>query len=164
MKNPECQQRPQYYFSLPRLVVSQLGWNAERTESNWLEANVVGAAEHLICYLFAVYLLLHGLPLWEQLALLIPVAVLVWICWLIVLYLNAVLIRLLRVCGLLGQLSNARAQSVLLGSVTTAFAFYLVGLGSWLGVLGIAWIGAVALNLLAAAVLVVSAALHPAAE
>jgi len=164
MKKAELRERPRFYFALPRLVASQLGGNADRTEDNWVEANIVGGAIHLICYAFAAHVLLDGLPLWAQAALLIPVAFLVWICWLIVLHINSVLIRLLRAAGLIRDLSNARAQSVLLGMVTTAFAFYLVENGSWLALLGIAWVAAVALNLLAAAILVVAEALDPARE
>lgn len=164
MKNPELRERPQFYFSLPRLIASQLGWNADRTEGNWLEANIVGGGEHLIWYAFAAQLLLSRLPLWEQIALLIPVAFLVWLCWLVALYINSVLIRLLRAAGLIRDLSNVRAQSVLLGMVTTVFAFYLVENESWLALLGIAWVAAVSLNLLAAAVLVVRDAVNPASE
>ncbi len=164
MNNPERRDQPQFYFALPRLVASQLGWNAARTEGNWLEANIVGGFEHLIWYAFAAHALLHGMPAWEKIALLIPLVVCVWICWLLMIYLNSVFIRLLRVCGLLRDLSNARAQSVLLGIVTTGFAFYLSANASRLGILGVAWVVAVSLNLLAAAVLVVTDAVNPATE
>ena len=149
---------------MPRLVASQFGGNPARTESNWLEANIVGSVEHLIWYAFAANVLLAGLPSWAQLALLIPLAFVVWVCWLIALYLNSVFIRLLRACGLLRDLSNARVQSVLLGIVTTVFAFHLVTDGSRLSLLGLAWVAAVSLNLLAAAILVVTDAVNPATE
>ena len=164
MKNPERPYRWQFYFALPRLVASQLGWSAARRESNWLEANIVGGVEHLIWYAFAAHVLLAGLPTWAQVALLIPLAFLVWACWLITLYINSVLIRLLRAFRPMRDLSNARAQSVLLGIVTTAFAFHLVTDDSWLAPLGLAWVAAVSLNLLAAAVLVVTDAVNPATE
>ncbi len=91
MNNPERRDQPQFYFALPRLVASQLGWNAARTERNWLEANIVGGFEHLIWYAFAAHALLHGMPAWEKIALLIPLVVCVWICWLLMIYLNSVL-------------------------------------------------------------------------
>ncbi len=125
MNNPERRDQPQYYFALPRLVASQLGWNAARTESNWLEANIVGGFEHLIWYAFAAHTLLPVCRRGNKSRCSFRLAFCVWICWLLVIYLNSVLIRLLRVCGLLRDLSNARAQSVLLGIVTTGFAFYL---------------------------------------
>jgi hypothetical protein len=149
---------------LPRLVASQFGGNPARTESNWLEANIVGGVEHLIWYAFAGNVLLAGRPSWAQLALLIPLAFVVWLCWLIALYLNSVLIRLLRAFRPMRDLSNARAQSVLLGIVTTAFSFHLVTNDSWLSLLGLAWVAAVSLNLLAAAILVVTDAVNPATE
>ncbi len=52
-------------------------------------------------------------------------------------------------------------QSVLLGIVTTFFAGALVARDSIFSLGGIVWIAAVALNLLAAAVFVVRAALDP---
>jgi hypothetical protein len=124
----------------------------------------VGSLEHLIWYGFAAHKFLHGLPMWEKIALLIPLALVVWAFWLLALYLNSVFIRLLRVLGLFGNLPNARIQSVLLGIVTTVFAFYLAVNALWLGLLGIAWVAAVSLNLLAAAVLVVTEAVNPASE
>ena len=164
MKNPEDFYEPRFYFALPRLVASQLGWNAARTERNWLEANLVGGLENLIWYAFAIHKFLHGLPLWEKIALLLPLAFVVWVFWLLVLYLNSVFIRVLLVFGLFGNLPSARIQSVLLGIVTTVFAFYLSVNALWLGLLGIAWVAAVSLNLLAAAVLVVTDAVNPATE
>lgn len=164
MKATERHERPQFYFALPRLVASQLGWNADRTESHWLEANIVGGLEHLIWFAFAAHALLRDLALWAEIGLLIPVALLVWAGWLIVLYLNLVFIRALRFFGLLRGLPSARVQSVLLGILTTAFAFNLVVTGSWLAPFGLAWVAVVSLNLLAAAIFVVSEAVNPATE
>jgi hypothetical protein len=164
MENPETRVVPQFYFALPRLLASQFGRSVERTEANWLEATIVGTIEHLLWYLFAMHVLLGGLPFWGKIALVIPVAFLVWICWLIALYLDSVLIGSLRRFGFLRDLSNARAQSVLLGILTTAFALHLVVYGSWWSWLAIIWVASVALNLLAAAVLVVGEAINPASE
>lgn len=164
MNNAELRERPQFYFALPRLVASQLGWNADRTEDNWIEANIVGGVVHLIWYVFAAHLFLNGLPMWERIALLLPLALLVWVSWLIAIYINSVLIRLLRAGGLFRDLPDVRVQSVLLGVITTAFAFYLVESESGLALLGIAWVAAVSLNLLAAAVFVVSDAVNPVSE
>lgn len=155
-------ERPRFYFALPRLIASQLGWNAERTESNWLEANLVGGLEHLIWYAFAADLLLGGLTTWLQIILLLPLAFLVWFCWLIVFYFNSLIIAGLRWCGLIAELPDARAQSILLGIITTAFAFHLVVRGALLSLGGIFWVTAVSLNLLAAAIFVVRDALNPA--
>jgi len=164
MINLDPRYQTQFYFALPRLVVSQLGWSAARRESNWLEANIVGGVEHLIWYAFAAHVLLGGLPIWAQILLLIPLAFLVWIGWLIALYVNSLLIRLLRAFRPIRDLANARVQSVLLGIVTTVFAFFLVTEDSSLSPVGLLWVAAVSLNLLAAAILVVTDAVNPATD
>jgi hypothetical protein len=162
MNDPEVANRPRFYFALPRLVARQLGWNPERTESNWIEANVVGGLEHLIWFAFVANVLVAGRPIWLQVLLLIPVAILTWICWLLALYVNSVVIRLLRGTRVIGDLPNVRVQSVLLGILTTAFALHLVAHDSALALAGLLWAALVSINLLAAAVLVVSDALDPA--
>lgn len=156
MKEDATKGRARFYFSLPRLIARQIGWNDARTENNWVEANVVGGLSHLLWYAFAADVLLRGLTSWLQGALLLPLAFLVWFVWLIAIYLDSVLIRLLRACKMFGELSNARMQSVLLGILTTAFAAHLVAHASLLDFAGILWIALVGMNLLAAAVLVVS--------
>jgi len=161
MINLDPRYRTQFYFALPRLIASQFGWSAARQETNWLEANIVGGVEHLIWYAFTADLLLRHLPLWAQIFLLVPLAFAVWICWLIALYVNSLLIRLLRLFRPIRDLSNARVQSVLLGIVTTVFASCLVTRDSWLAPVGLLWVAAVALNLLAAAILIVTEAVNP---
>ena len=152
MQNPEAA----FYFSLPRLLARWCGGSDERTEMNWLEANAVGIAVHGIAYLFTAHLLLSGLALWQQIALLLPVAVLVWICWLIVLYLNALIVKLLRICGLMRHLPDNRAQSILIGLMITICASELMSSDALaLFLVGAIWICAVSLNLAAAVVLAV---------
>jgi hypothetical protein len=150
MQNPE----PAFYFSLPRLLARWSGGSDERTEMNWWEANAVGVAVHGIAYLFAAQLLLSGLAVWQQVALLLPVAILVWICWLIVLYLNTLIVKLLRICGLLRHLPDNRAQSILIGFMITVCAGQLMTSSApALFLVGGIWIAAVSLNLAAAVVL-----------
>jgi hypothetical protein len=161
MINLDPRYRTQFYFALPRLIASQFGWSAARQETNWLEANIVGSVEHLIWYAFAADLLLRHRSLWAQILLLVPLAFAVWICWLIVLYVNSLLIRLLRLFRPIRDLSNARVQSVLLGIVTSVFASLLVMRDSSLAPMGLLWVTAVSLNLLAAAILVVTEAVNP---
>ncbi len=144
---------PMFYFSLPRLLVRARGGNDAQTEMNWLEANLVGGAVFGIAFLFATRLLLSNLALWQQLVLLLPLAVLLWLAWLAVLYFNALVIRLVRVCGGLRRTPDDRAQSFLVSLMTTAFAFDLVRAGGWPVLVGGLWIAAVLLNLAAAVVL-----------
>ncbi len=120
---------------------------------NWLETRVIGTAVHGVVYLFVAHALLGRLPLWQQALGLLPIAVLVWLAWLIVLYANSLLVVFLRACGFMRTLPNDRAQSILVGLMTTAFACELLRTGSWLSVVGGIWIAAVILNLLAAALL-----------
>ncbi|MDQ6765961.1 MAG: hypothetical protein M3Z22_07675 [Verrucomicrobiota bacterium] len=158
MSNVERDARPRFYFAASRLIAAQFGWSAQRCEGSWLEANLVGGLEHLIWFAFAAHLLFHRAAMWQKLALLMPAALLLWLGWLLVLYVNSVVIGLLRSCGLLRDFTNARVQSVLLGIVTTAFAFQLLNDGSVSSVFAFAWMAVVAVNLLAAAVLLVTEA------
>ncbi|MGI9086618.1 MAG: hypothetical protein ACR2HH_02590 [Chthoniobacterales bacterium] len=159
MKTASPHEEPRFYFALPRLLASQFGRSAKRTERNWLEATLVGTLEHFLWFAFAFDLLPAGLTTAWKIALLLPLAIVIWICWLLALYLNLVVIRGLRRFRFFQELSNVRIQSVLLGSMTTIFAFHLVIRDSFFSLGGLLWIAAVALNLLAAAVFVVRAAL-----
>jgi hypothetical protein len=155
---------PQFYFALPRLLAQLRGRSATRTEQNWLETNLVGAAMHLIVFAFAAQLLLANLALWQQVLLLLPVVVLVLLAWVIFFSLNLQLIRLLRAAGLFRGLPNVRIQSVAAGLAVTALAWQLLLAGSWMSVLGLVWIVAVVSNLIAAALLAVTHADAPAAD
>lgn len=143
-----------FYFALPRLFARGRGANDSRTEMNWLEANVVGTAVHGIAYLFAAHFFLRGLTLGAQALLLLPLAAGVWLAWLVILYVNSLLIRLLRTGGLLRGLPDDRAQSVLIGGMITGFAIALWRADSWCSFAGGIWLAAVVLNLAAALALV----------
>jgi hypothetical protein len=85
--------------------------------------------------------------------LLVAVVIVTWLFWLLILYINAQLIELLRVVGVLRHLSNARAQSVLICTATTMLSLSLLHAGPVLHAIGAIWIGAVFINLLAAMLL-----------
>lgn len=143
-----------FYFALPRLVARLRGRNSRRTEKNWIEANIAGAVVMLISYLAIARLLLGEAAGWKQIALLLPLAVVAtWCFWPLLLYVDAQIIKLLHAVGAITKLSNARAQSVLIGSVITALACYLLKMGPMLRALGAIWIAAVCVNLLAAVLL-----------
>jgi hypothetical protein len=78
---------------------------------------------------------------------------LVWLFWLVVLYLNSLIIKLLRLAGLFRSIPTRRAQSILLATWATAMAFHLLDRGSWIGEVASIWLVAVAMNLAAAAIL-----------
>jgi hypothetical protein len=149
----ELDQRPQFYFSLLRLLALWRGADARRAENNAAEAWLAGVAIYLISYLFFAQFIPADLKLWQVTLLLTALAFLVWLFWLLVLYLNSLVIKLLRPCGLFRTIPTRRAQSILLGTWATAMAFDLLGSGSWMGEAAAIWLVAVAMNLAAAAVL-----------
>ncbi|MGI8438314.1 MAG: hypothetical protein ACR2NX_15680 [Chthoniobacterales bacterium] len=146
MQNAE----PVFYFSLPRLLTRWRGGNAARTELNGREMNAVGLLMHGIAFLFAERMLAGGMAGWIQIALLLPLAILVWICWLGALYLIALLGKILRAVGLMRTLPNDRAQGILIGVMISVFAGVLLGQGSWPGVIGALWLVTAGMNLIAA--------------
>lgn len=143
----------EFYFALPRLLARSRANQHMRSEKNSLEANVVGTLNHLLVYAFAFALLLKDLPGWQQVLLLLPLAVLVLIFWLLLLYVNSWIIKLLRAAGLMRALPNNRAQTLLISIVTTAMAGKLLFSEGWPRCVGLLWLAAVGLNLLAATLL-----------
>lgn len=153
MQTPDANARAKFYFSFPRLFVRLRGGDAGRSQANWFEANAVGTAMHLIAYLFAASILLAPRPLWAQVLFSIPLAFLVLLFWMVVLYFNTVLVRWLRRAGLFRDLPVDRAQGVLVGGMITAMACQLASTEHWARILGLFWIAAVTCNLIAAGLL-----------
>ena len=153
MRTPDSRGNVGYYFALPRLLARARGHSAERSEQNWLEANLVGALVHGITFIFAARLLVDNRAIWQQVVLLVPLALLVCAWWSLFFYLNALFLKLLRAASLMRSMPDRRAQSLLVGIATTLLAWQLVAAGSWMQVPGLIWIIAVALNLVAAGVL-----------
>ncbi len=135
----------EFYFSLPRLLLR----SGAPSERNVFEAHFVGTLEHLVVYFCAWELCLTSLPGWAQLILSLPLAVLVFLGWLLLFYLNSRLLRL----GLFAGLPRSRAQNNLVGLVATAAAFSLLWAGHWHAWIGALWLALTVLNLFAAAVL-----------
>lgn len=156
MQNGEARGEPQFFFSLPRLIEKLRGRSAARSDRNWLEANVVGAAMHGVIYLCGARWLLTGRPLSEQLLLLLPLAVLLCLWWVMFFGVGAIFIKLLHALGLLSRLPTARPQGVLAGAMVTAFAWQLTLADSWMRAVGWIWLAAVSLNLLAALLLAIT--------
>ena len=144
---------PGFYFALPRLLGRIAGRSARRSEQNWLEATIAGTLVHAVTFIFAALVLLPGRPMWLQVLLLVPLVLLVWTWWSVIMYVNALGIQALRATGFFRESADRHLQSVLIGIATTLFAWHLIAAGSWMRLLGLAWIAAVVLNLAAAAVL-----------
>jgi hypothetical protein len=145
--------RPRFYFALPRLIATMRGADGRRAETNGTEAWVGNVAIYLINYLFFAQFIPAHLPLWQRALLLVGILFLVWLFWLLVFYLNSLIIELLRHLGLFRSIPIRRAQSILLGAWATAMAVDLLERGSWIGEVASIWLVAVAMNLAAAAVL-----------
>ena len=147
----------QFYFSLFRLLALFRGGDARRAESNGFEALLLGLMIYSIHYLFFVTVLLpSGLNPWQTVLVLVASAFWVWLFWLLLLYINSVIIQALHLCGLLRTIPIRRAQSILWGICTTAMAGTLLKGSPASRELGAIWLVAVAMNLAAAAVLAFS--------
>ena len=153
MDNDDARGEPRFFFSLPRLMAKLRGGSAARSDKNWFETNAVGTAMHAIVYVCGAHWLLIGKPVWLQLLLLVPLAVLLCLWWMIFFSVSSRVIKLLRVLGLFRSLPDARVQGVFAGIMVTAFAWRLVVTDSPFRLLGWIWLVALSLNLIAALVL-----------
>ena len=141
------------YFSLFRLLARMRGGSSKRSEDNWIEAHGVGWMIYLVSFAFGAQLLWSKTVGWKFIVDLIALAFVIWLAWLIILYLNLLLIRLLRLCGACREISNRVLQSVLIMALTTALALQLARSDSWLRVIGMGWLLVVAANFLSFLVL-----------
>lgn len=147
----------QFYFSLLRAIAMLRGGDARRTESNGFEAWLVGLTMYSIHYLFfATQFVPSNLEPWLRGLLLIALVFWIWLFWLLLLYLNSVIIKLLRLCGLFQTIPTRRAQSILWGISTTAMAGVLLKSSPSLRELGAIWLLAVVMNLSSAVILAFS--------
>ena len=147
----------EFNFSLPRLLAAPPGRKHFRSERNGTEARLAGGFNHLVVFACIFHLLTARVSLTTALLLLLPIAVLVWIFWLLLLYLNSWIIYFGRKAGFAQALPDNRAQTALITGLTSAMAVYLLFTPSFLRWLGAAWLLLVALNLLAAALLALTA-------
>ncbi len=147
----------QFYFSLLRLITLLRGGDPGRTESNGLEVLVIGLTIYLIHYFFfATQIIPSNLESWLTALLLVALAFWIWLFWLLLLYINSVIIKLLRMGGLFRAIPTRRAQSILWGISTTAMACTLLESSPSLREFAAIWLVMVAMNLASAAVLAFS--------
>lgn len=146
-----------FYFSLFRAIALLRGGDTRRAENNGFEAWLVGLMIYSIHYFFFVTLFVPShLEPWLTALLLVALAFWIWIFWLLLLYINSVIIKLLGICGLFRMLPIRRAQSILWGITTTAMACVLLERSPAIRELGAIWLVAVAMNLVAALILTFS--------
>jgi hypothetical protein len=129
------------------------GAGGRRSENNGTEATVASGVIYFINYLFFAQFVPATSPFWQRALWLAGLVFLTWFFWLLVLYLNSLIIKVLWQIGVFRTIPTRRAQSILLGTWATAMAFDLLDHGSWIGEVGSIWLVAVAMNLAAAAVL-----------
>jgi hypothetical protein len=151
---------PRFYFALPRLLARFRGGSSERAETNGGEAWIGSIATYLVSYLFFAQFVPATLGLWSTILSLVLLAFLVWLFWLLALYLNSLVIKLLQVCGLLRSIPVRRAQSILIAGTASVMSLQLVQGGGWSAEIAAIWIVAVAMNLAAAAILVLRNGSH----
>jgi hypothetical protein len=144
---------PRFYFALPRLLARFRGGSSERAETNGGEAWSASIATYLVSYLFFAQFIPASLGLGPTILSLALLAIPVWLFWLLALYLNSVVIKLLRACGLFRSIPIRRAQSILIAGTASAMSLQLLGGGGWSAEIAAIWIVAVAMNLAAAAIL-----------
>lgn len=139
-------QPARYYFALPRLCAWIGGGSVERSESNWLEAYGAGAVMFLVSY--AAVLVRVAQNVFSAVLLLFAT----WIGWLIIFYINSLIVRAFRQIGVFHTSSKAGAQNIIIGVETTLCALFLIVRSEW-PLLAWFWIVLVASNLLAAILL-----------
>jgi hypothetical protein len=144
---------PRFYFALPRLLALFRQGDTRRAEMNGVEAWTGNIAIFVVSCLFFARFLPDDLAWWLAAPALIALPFLVVLFWLLVLYLNSLILELLRSCRLFRSLPQRRGQAVLIGTLTTAMALQLTQRGSFSGEVGAIWLVAVAMNLGAAVIL-----------
>lgn len=150
---PPDRAAPQFYLAAPRLLAKLRGGSGARTEKNWREANLFGAAVFIVSYAAMARLFISQPSVAKLLAFAVPIAIATWLFWVVAVYVNSLEIRLLRACGLMRQLPDPRAQSLLICLTTTLFAMWLATSAAWASLIGWLWLCATAVNLIAATIL-----------
>jgi hypothetical protein len=147
---------PRFYFALPRLLAHWRGGDARRAERNGVEACAANLGIFAISYLYFARFVPADAGWWLSGLMLVALAFLVSLFWLLMLYLNSLILKLLHGLGLLRSLPVRRGQGVLIVTTTALMAAALVQTNSFAGEIGALWLTATAMNLIAAAILALS--------
>jgi hypothetical protein len=137
-----------FYFSLFRLIAMWRGEDPIRSESNGFEALLVGLLIYVVHYLFLASALLPSsmAPLMKAF-LLLALGFGVWFFWLLLIYVDSLILRFFRALGLFRTIPTRHAQSVFWIIVTTGMAWALLKQNAVIREIGVIWLVAVALNL-----------------
>ncbi len=146
---------PGYAFALPRLVARLGGRRARRAELSRWEAYGLGILVFGISCVFAARIILPLVRpgvLQGVLLVLLPFAI--WIAYLLLYFVDAQVVALLRKLGLYSAPTNNPFQHLVIMSGTTLLAVLLLqDKCAWLKSLGVFWLGLLALNLLSILIL-----------
>ena len=142
-----------FYFALPRLLNRIRGGTDKVSESNAAESYLGSIGIFIITFVFALQLFAERFSGWSVIAFDLVLVFAVWIFWLIVFYINSLIVKLLRACGLFRGTPNRRAQDIFIAIVLAAMAYRLSILQGWLGWLGLLWLCALGANFLASILL-----------
>ena len=123
------QRQPRFYFALPRLLAKIRGGDSIRAEQNSVEAWSANFAIYLVSYLYFAGFVPALDRWWLRSLIFVALAFLVWLFWLLVLFVNSLILKLLRGFGLLRSLPIRRGQALLLGITATAMAIALLERG-----------------------------------
>ena len=139
-----------YAFALPRLAARLVGRTVRRAELSRWEAYGLGILVFGMSCVFALRLLWPAVgPVFLQDLVLILLPIAIWIAFLILYYLNSLVVALLRGLGLYAAPTNNPFQHVVIMALTTAIAFwFLRDECDWVKALGVFWLGLLSLNLL----------------
>lgn len=150
-----AQQRPRFYFALPRLAARLCGGSGVRSSQSFGEAHGVSVLIFTVTWLFAWRLAGSGHSLGFNVATLILLVPALFIWWLFALTANWLAICTTHSLGWFRAVPNDRCQGVCIIAETTVFAAVLVRHDGWPAVVGAAWLIGVALNLMSAVLLAV---------
>jgi len=139
-----------YAFALPRLAARLSGQKVRHARLSRWEAYGTGILVFGLSCVFAGWLVLPFVrPAFLQLLALLVLPFVMWIAWLLLYYVNSLIIALFRKVGLFCAVTNHAFQHVVIISLVTLLSALLVRDGAgWMQLLGAFWIILVALNLL----------------
>jgi hypothetical protein len=146
---------PGYAFALPRLGARLAGRKVRRAPLSSWETYGTGIFVFALSAVFAGRLILPLVrPAFLQLLALLVLPFLIWVAWLLLFYVNSLVIALFRKLGLYSAATNNPFQHVVIVALSTLLAALLVRDASgWIRLLGTAWIALVGLNLLSIVIL-----------
>ncbi|MEO8439194.1 MAG: hypothetical protein ABI540_03120 [Spartobacteria bacterium] len=138
-----------YAFALPRLAARLAGWKVHRAELSRWEAYGLGFLVFGISCVAAARVLLPLVrPVAAQALLLCLLPFAIWVAFLLLYYVNALILRALRRLGLYTAVTNNPFQHFVIMTLTTALALGLMrNDAAWLRLLGIFWVLLLGLNL-----------------